>query len=267
MKIQKVIVSANSNPLYFDFWGIFSYVWKEKMGIDPVLVYIDANPTEAKIDERWGEVIRIKSVEGIPEYLQTQWARFFFAGLYPNDVCMVSDIDMFPLSKEYFIDSIANLNLNESSHLHMNGNGTTGKFDDWTKGITNLSVCYHVNYGRRFSEIFNMKKTWEQEIANLHSLNLGKDQSQWAEHLKGLVNWGAEEDHTTAILREKVGSKTLNYMTCGLYGHRFDRSFWNRCKDVMNTYSFIDCHSLRPFSENKNEIMAVLSNYFGKMEI
>ena len=267
MKIDKVLVSVNSNPLYSDFWEPFSYVWKEKMGIDPVLIYIDKNPDERVLSEQWGEVIRVKSVDGVPEYLQTQWSRFFFAKRFPNQICMTSDIDMFPLSKEYFVDSIASVEMNDLSHFHMNGNGVTGNYDSWIRELANLTVCYHVNYGQRFAEIFNMQETWEEEIKKLHSLNLGRDQSQWGEHLRGLVNWGAEEDYSTAILREKVGNGAVKYMACGLYGHRFDRRTWNQCKETMHTHPFVDCHSLRPFLENKDEIMSVLTHHHGEMNV
>ena len=40
MKLDKVIMSCNDNPYYSDFWPLVSKVWKEKIGIDPVLVYV-----------------------------------------------------------------------------------------------------------------------------------------------------------------------------------------------------------------------------------
>lgn len=266
MKIDRVIVSTNRNPLYFDFWTPFSYVWKEKFGIEPVLVYVDDGTDSVDIDDRWGTVIRVNAVSGVPEYLQTQWSRFFFTRNYPDDVCMVSDIDMFPLSKSYFVDDVASFQLDENSHLHMNGNGVSGRFDDWMQGNCNLSVCYHVNYGKRFSEIFDMDSDWESEIRKLNSMNLGKDQSAWAEHLRGMVNWGAEEDYTTAILRSKVESG-LTFYTTGLYGRRFDRSCWNHCKSAVRQVDFVDCHSLRPYAEHKNEILDVLRMYHGEMNV
>jgi hypothetical protein len=263
MKIQKVIVSTNSNPLYFDFWKSFSYVWKEKMGVDPVLIYIDKNPDATHIEDRWGQVVRVKSVDGVPEYLQTQWSRFFFANMFPNDICMTSDIDMYPMSREYFMDDFT---LDGNWHLHLNGNGVTGKYDDWIAGNCNLTVCYHVNYGKQFSSIFDMEKTWEDEIRKLHALNLGRDQSQWAEHLKGMNNWGAEEDYSTAILKKKSLDGSIKVYSKGLFGHRFDRSAWNRCKQMIGSHWFVDCHSLRPYTENRNEIRGVLNHYFGDLD-
>jgi len=263
MKIEKVIVSTNSNPLYFDFWKSFSYVWKEKMGADPVLIYIDSSPDSAEIDERWGQVIRVKTVDGVPEYLQTQWSRFFFTRLFPDSVCMTSDIDMYPLHKGYFMDEFQ---FDGNWHLHLNGNGVTGRHDDWINGKCNLNVCYHVNYGNRFGSLFEMADSWEDEIRRLHSMNLGKDQSQWAEHLKGMDNWGAEEDYTTAVLRRKSIDQSVTVYSKGLYGHRFDRSAWDRCKQAIPSHQFVDCHSLRPFHQNQNQILEILNHYHGNFD-
>lgn len=263
MKIQKAIVSTNSNPLYFDFWEMLSYIWKKKMGIDPVLVYIDENPDKAQISDKWGEVIRIKTVENVPEYLQTQWSRFFFTNRYPDQICMTSDIDMFPLNKDYFTTSLNSIVLDDTSHVHLNANGVTGRFEDWLEGNCNLSVCYHVNYGRAFQKIFNMLPKWEDEMKRLHSFNLGKDQSMWAPHLKGMNNWGAEEDYTTDILRKKVKSKEIRLIYTGMFGQRFDRANWEVCKQAMGRYPFKDCHSLRPYPDHKEEIKQVLEFYHG----
>jgi hypothetical protein len=267
MKIEKVIVSTNSNPLYFDFWDMLSYIWKKKMGIDPVLVYIDKNPDEANISEKWGEVIRVKSVDMVPEYLQTQWSRFFFTGKYPDKVCMTSDIDMFPLNKDYFTTNLNSIRLDDNSHVHLNANGVTGRFDDWVQGNCNLSVCYHVNYGKAFGKVFEMLPTWEEEIVRLNSLNLGKDQSMWAPHLKGMNNWGAEEDYTTNVLRKKVSENKIKFIYTGMFNHRFDRTNWETCNAVKDRYSFKDCHSLRPYKDHEKEIKEVLSYYHGDLNV
>ena len=41
MKIDIAIHSSDSNPLYLDFWESVSRAWKTKIGIEPVLIYID----------------------------------------------------------------------------------------------------------------------------------------------------------------------------------------------------------------------------------
>ena len=48
--MPKVIMSCDDNPYYLDFWPLVSWVWKEKMGIEPVLIHIgENNPTRKHI--------------------------------------------------------------------------------------------------------------------------------------------------------------------------------------------------------------------------
>ena len=109
-------MSSNSNPMYLDFWPIVSRVWLQKFNITPILYYIDENH-DVEIDETYGIVKRLKPVKNVPIYLQCLWVRYWSFSEYSNDVCIISDIDMFPLSQEYFIDSISHI---KEKYVHLN---------------------------------------------------------------------------------------------------------------------------------------------------
>lgn len=51
----------------------------------------------------------MKPVPEIPVYLQCLWVRYWIPSQYPDTVCMISDIDMFPISKNYFLESIRDI--------------------------------------------------------------------------------------------------------------------------------------------------------------
>ena len=57
MKIDRVILSSDTNPYYLDFWPIVAKAWV-KMGIKPTLALVGNEPVE--IDESLGDIIRIK---------------------------------------------------------------------------------------------------------------------------------------------------------------------------------------------------------------
>ena len=116
MKIDKVIMSCDDNPLYADFWKPVSEVWKKRFDIDPVLIYFGDN----KLDETFGQVIPVKPIEGIPSYAQAQWARFWFPTLELNTVQIISDIDMFPISRSFFIDQLEAIP--DDQYVHLFGN-------------------------------------------------------------------------------------------------------------------------------------------------
>ncbi len=48
MKIDKVILSSDSNPYYLAFWPVVSKIWKQNFKIEPVLALI--SNTELDLD-------------------------------------------------------------------------------------------------------------------------------------------------------------------------------------------------------------------------
>jgi hypothetical protein len=117
MKIEVVIHSSNSNPMYLDFWPLVSKVWNIRFGLRPLLIYIDENHS-IPIDTTYGDVIKMKPVPDVPVYLQCLWVRYWIPTQYPEKVCMISDIDMFPISKSYFTETIKSVSDDKYVHLH-----------------------------------------------------------------------------------------------------------------------------------------------------
>ena len=103
MKIDYAIMASDSNPDYLDFWEPVSKVWNIKMGITPILIHIGDGDN---IDITYGDVINMKPIEGIPLHLQAQWVRFWYMSTLGDKVGVISDIDMFALSRKYFVDKI-----------------------------------------------------------------------------------------------------------------------------------------------------------------
>lgn len=117
MKIDKVILSVNSNKDYLDFWPTASYVWKECLGIDPILLFIARNEEEMDIEisEKYGKVEKLLIPSWRPNHvdfdpIKVSWdvsiynnARIWYACQMGSDVCTIGDIDCIPLS-DYFFD-------------------------------------------------------------------------------------------------------------------------------------------------------------------
>jgi hypothetical protein len=146
MKIQKVIMSVDDNPLYSDFWPLVSMVWKNRFDIEPVLIYFG----NEKLDERYGEVKKIDPVKNIPLYLQAQWARIWFTSLEEETVFITSDIDIFPIRKSFFIDQISEID--DDKYVHLFGNHRP------------LPICYHVAKGKMFKKILELNDSFEESM-------------------------------------------------------------------------------------------------------
>jgi ribulose-5-phosphate 4-epimerase/fuculose-1-phosphate aldolase len=79
MKIDRVILVTNNNPLYYDFWNNLSFTYKEKFGITPTLVFFGEKEEldSTNLSREYGEIILQKKIEGIPDWQYT-WALFYF---------------------------------------------------------------------------------------------------------------------------------------------------------------------------------------------
>lgn len=242
MKIDYSIHSSDSNSFYLDFWALASKVWKLKFNVEPILIYIDKNQ-DIEIDETYGTVVRLKEIEGIPNYLQNLWVRYWYPTIFPDKVSIISDIDMFPISKEYFIDSIQSIDDDKYVHL----NPATDKLPH----PLSLPSCYHVAKGSKYKEVLQLADNWEDSIFELYNTGLGSDHGG---HLSGKDRWAADERYATIKINNysKKDDIVLIKRKDGQSAHRIDRSHWSYSLEKFNEY--IDSHSIRPYSTYKSNI-------------
>lgn len=233
MKIQKVIHSSNSNPLYLDFWPIVSKIWKIFFNIEPILLYINDNNVD--IDETYGSVIKIQPANNIPIELQTLWVRYWFPSTEPETIFMISDIDMLPLSREYFMYNIQNYD--DDSYLHLNP-----CID--TYGL--IPSCYHVAKGKKFKTILETEESFEKDLIKL--TNFDKTYSN---------GWFNDEKYATKKLIEYSRDHKDIFLIPrhdGQNGHRIDRSKWIYDASLLKNGYYYDCHSIRPYQQYKQHI-------------
>ena len=98
MKIERVIISSTKHKNYIDFWPIVSKAWKN-IGVKPTLIYTSNKKTSISEKE---DVISIH-IDKINPVFTAQNIRLLAPVLFPDEVCILSDIDIMPLSKNYFL--------------------------------------------------------------------------------------------------------------------------------------------------------------------
>lgn len=234
LKLDRAIVSTDTNPTYIEFWPIVARAWKELIGVQPTLALIA--PADVVVDETVGDVIRFEPLPGIPTALQAQVIRLLLPALFPDDGCVISDIDMIPINKKYFIDSVQNApdnafvvyrNKAYDAHAHR------------------YPMCYNAARGSVFSEIFHITSREEipDKIKQWHALNLG-----WATDelvlYRSLAQWPQQK---TRIVRLNHGVE-----------RRIDRIDWNFDCTAATRKFYIDAHCLRPYHVYKKEIDTLL---------
>ena len=234
MKIDIAIHSSDSNPFYLDFWPIVSKIWKIKFNILPILLYIDEDH-DVDIDNTYGIVLKYKPIKDIEISLQCLWIRYWITSQYLNEVCIISDIDMIPISKKYFIEQIQDVD--ENKYIHIN------PFEGY------LPSCYHIAKGKMFIEVLKLDDSWEDSIKKLYSLKLGY--SHIVEN-NIFQSWGSDEVYATKQISDYENKDNLVFIK--RYHDRIDRSDWNySVSDIMND-KYADSHSIRPYSKFKHNI-------------
>jgi hypothetical protein len=230
IRIDRVIVATDAHPGYMEFWPIVARAWKHLIGIKPTLALVaDKSVT---VDESLGDVIRFKPIEGIATGQQAQVIRLLLPAYFEDEVCITSDIDMLPISKEYFIDLVKDI---------PNDNFIVYRDTAYGKDYPQYPICYVAGKGKLFKEIFNIRdvKDIPAIIKRWHKLNLG---------------WATDEKVLYTSLQKWPGFAKR----CVKFGHvdihRIDRSDWTYSDKLLKTNHYTDSHMLRPYRKYKKEI-------------
>ncbi len=243
MKIDIAINSSDSNSLYLDFWPSVSRAWKEKLHIDPVLIYIDNDYETANISEKYGEVIRIKPIPTIPIYVQCQVVRYWYATQLGEKVGVISDIDMYPLSNFYFntqIQSIPN-----DRYVHLNPCMAT---------YGNVPACYNVAAGNTYSKVLG-----NTDFVTYITQALRFASGPGSRH-EDKLHWFVDEKYSTMRIYKHHDQSIFNFIPRdgGQNGHRIDRINWNYDKKLITHGYYYDAHSIRPFSQHADELNEIV---------
>jgi len=242
MKIDKAIMAVDDNELYSDFWPLVSKVWKERFNIQPVLIYFG----DKEMDDTFGSVIKITPVPDIPTYFQAQWARFWFTTLSLEEVHVVSDIEMLPISRSVFVEQL--LPIDDDKYVHLFGKQRP------------IPVCYHVAKGSMFKKVLQLGDTYEKSLREVYHSD-----GACFRHM-GFERWGREESYCTKRLEEYQGDDLhLFPRLAPSRSERLDRSNWVSDNSLSELESLIDCHSVRPYRHHRQSIDKIVqlltSNY------
>lgn len=246
MKPQKVAISCDSNPYYLEFWEPVSRMWKHKIGIEPYLFYVGSKDTAPP--NHHGTVVQVDPVDGVPIHTQAQWARFHFTQTDLDSTWITSDIDMFPLSTMYFIDMVKPF----ANDCFVGLNTDMKNY---------FPVCYNMTTGYMFKKVLELKDTFSECVKTVYA------SSRTDSHIVNnslMENWSCDERYSSYMIcryRASNPTKVIQLLRPDGYhnGRRINRTNWEYNEDRVKRGWYIDCHSLRPYSQNKEQIETLLS--------
>jgi hypothetical protein len=222
------IFSTNNHELYLPFMEPVSRAW-ENLGFEPMCVNTSEKPL---VDD-----------SEIPVGNQAQMVRVLMPALYPERMFIVSDIDMLPLSADYF----QNLSVLPKENEIVNVSA------DAYQGQKRLPICYFAGMGSTFSAITGIKT--HEDIVNV--------MRKWWKQNKG---WETDEICFTAEIIECLNEGKVKFSgyargwTHGRANFRIDRDFWSYDKDALMQGKYIDSHMLRPLNANRQRLVPLFES-------
>lgn len=233
MVIDYVVFSSDDNEKYLDFYLPVAKVWKERIGLKSIFVHITDKIDKdfEQVENDYGFYIKIKAICGCPSSLQSQVVRFFIASMFKDKNLLLSDIDMFPIQREYFIDKA--LPIREDELYLYSG---TPYID-----VPYFPACYILCKGSMLTKVL-----WG-----------GTGPMSFKDYLSMLVAhydlaWNTDEHYFYDCVRgypdqKKILLGSRNYAV----ERRINREELLIKNDVL---CFIDCHSVRPYLMHKEKI-------------
>ena len=147
MKATTVLTAVNNNPKYSRFIPIFIYQWKRlfpEMSIK--IVFIGEIPLEL---QKYSEyLVSFPEIVGISTVYVAQTIRILYpAILDPSETTLITDIDMLPGNRKYYVDKIDAMD--DSKFVVMRPLSCVGRSE--------IAICYNVARTATWGTLFGIK--------------------------------------------------------------------------------------------------------------
>lgn len=194
MKVDRVILASDFNPLYYGFWNPLSKVYHDKFGIRATLMWFGSYDElkQAGISREYGDVIFIKHNEKYHLPWQTTWSLFWGTKQFLNDTCLIMGIDQVPLSGMFIKDMIKDIEGYAILLAEAYGN-------KWSNDGGASPSSYHIAKGSVFNDVYQFEDTFEAETEKVYNSGI---QALW-ESTEG--KWGIDESYSCHKLRQYTG--------------------------------------------------------------
>ncbi len=292
MKIKYALMSSNSDPKYLDFWPAAAEAW-QKLGITPALFYIPDHAADAPVVPQEVAGTEVHTVPLLPDVhivMQASLLRYWGSCKYPNDVVIISDIDLLPLSRQFFIEQLVEVADDRYVHLKFDNarykhfylcDAAAGARHDATR-IRYLPACYHIAKGGLMHAVW-----WGSDVAD-SSGETGSAPSDWksccervlpyfrrreGEDMKhtfapktdtaqesgnGIFNRFGDELYSSARVHRFAHQEVFHYVTYPAQQYYFlNRNAWMYDPERLRQGYYSAAHLPRPYGQYKSAIDAL----------
>jgi hypothetical protein len=274
VKIDKVIVSCDDSHYQY-FWPVVAQVCKKVLNITPVLFKVGEEDRDFFHDGN-GLVKHVKKISGIPTSTQGQILRLYATKFFPDEVCLLSDIDMMLINRKYFVDDLTKYS--QDSYVIFTSDG----YDLERKECRDLfdfqvyPLCYHAAKGKIFSEILEIDDSFDDFVNRVINFNVPNKKGWYCDeiYLSSMINlkYRSYDFH-----KLKRGYQDNFYLPTRIEKYNFPVDFrdneemrltnlkiGNYDKEKLINDYYIDCHCVRPYGWYDKEIWEVANTVINK---
>lgn len=227
------LISSDLNEKYI---GLYPYVRKAwlKMGI-PTLLILIANEIPNELLIYSDEILLFKPIKNIHTAYIAQTIRILYPALIPNKNIIISDMDIIPLCKNYFINSVKNID-DDKFVVYRNAYIKQEMY----------GICYNLANSNIWSSIFN--------INNINDVNqkLIKWYNPQYSGIKNCEGWFTDQKKLFEYLNKYDKNKIIILEDNDLKFNRLDKRNKKYILDNIdhiykNIYLYTDFHVIRPY--------------------
>lgn len=254
MKIERVILVCDNNPMYKDFWNPISKVYREKFGYKTTLVFLGDDMQGLDIA---GSDVFIQPPH--PDYslpLQSTLAMSYFAGK-SDDITLIQGIDEVLLSP-MFPDMVAKY----SNDTYVQLIDDAYRPHHWSVPGGTSPSGLHIASGETFRKVYDYPDTFFEYVERVYNSGIA---AFWdAPDRDG--KWGLDESYTAHKLREfrDKGGIVAGEGAFGLLvQHRIECERWkepNYDINLLNQGWYSQSHLCRPYANHKEWLDKLFNN-------
>lgn len=239
MKIDFVLTAGNLNHHYLQLYPLISKVWKTRFDLDCYLILIAEEIPEYLLEYK-EFIILLKPFENLNDIYVAQVIRILYPALYPDKTILITDLDILPVNKDYFIKPLEFLQ-----------EDTFVTYTNRYKKQEMYAICYNVAKGKTFQKMFSVENM--EDITNKlyewynSEYNGKKNCPGWYTDQKQLfIHFEKYDGFKVCLNDKKIGYKRL-------HNRARDKEYiiknFNKIMNDLESYS--DIHCIKPFSKTK----------------
>lgn len=240
---ERVILASDLNQNYIQFWPHVAHWWRNIVGIQKITFAVIGGIAGSYAADDNTDIVYIPRIGSVASALHAQTIRLLLPTLYPEEVCIISDVDMIPLSSAFFLQSGKEVPNDHLLIYHLYPESLGAEY------FERYPMCYIAGTGKTFHEIFSVSHLWEFEAVI----------KQWAER-----NWGFATDekilYATVNAWNAFNSRVTIVHDPTFYEHRLSKiQALNVDPKKLCAGFYFDGHCPRPYATHKHIFDALLA--------